>query len=162
MSNITSLPSSQDERVNAALAHVTILIPFFGFIAPFVTWLTQKEKSRYVAFHGLQALVYQLSMMTAWFMGLGCYVCSFCSTYLILPFASPSGTTQSVNPLIFVGLLIPFLVFGVVFIGSFACVIYGIVGAIMTFQGKPFRYFFIGNLVERLMQQKENVVDKSR
>jgi hypothetical protein len=114
-----------------------------------------------VAFHGLQALVYQLCMIAAWFLGMGCYMCSFFSMFLTLPFASASGTSQSVDPLIGIGFFIPFLVFGAIFIGSFAFIVYGIVGAIMTFQGKPFRYVFIGNRVERFMQQKEYVVDKS-
>jgi len=154
MSNIFSSTPNQDERVMAALAHITTIMPFFGIIAPIVIWVTQKEKSRYVAFHGLQALVYQLSMIAVWFVGMGCYMCSFLSIFLTLPFASSSGTTQSINPLIFIGSLIPLLVFGAIFIGNFAFIIYGIVGAIMTFRGKPFRYVFIGNRVERFMQEK--------
>jgi hypothetical protein len=33
-------------------------------------------------------------------------------------------------------------------------VIYGVVGAVMAFQGKPFRYVIIGKRVERFMQAK--------
>jgi hypothetical protein len=46
------------------------------------------------------------------------------------------------------------LVFGAAFIGGAAFMVYGIVGAVMTFQGKSFRYIIIGNRVERFMQPK--------
>ena len=33
--------------------------------------------------------------------------------------------------------------------GNLAFVIYGIIGAVMTYQGKDFRYVFIGNRIEK-------------
>jgi len=41
---------SQDERIIAALANVTIVLPFWGAIGAIVIWATQKDKSTYVAF----------------------------------------------------------------------------------------------------------------
>ena len=52
---------SQDERIMAALSHATALLPFMGVIAPIVIWVTQKDKSQYVAFQALQAMAYQLN-----------------------------------------------------------------------------------------------------
>ena len=34
-------------------------------------------------------------------------------------------------------------------VGNLAFVIYGIVGAVMTYQGKEFRYVFIGNRIDK-------------
>ena len=157
MTNIDSLTPTQDERVMAALSHISALLPMMGVIAPIVIWVTQKEKSKYVAFQALQALAYQLTMILAWFVGMGCYMFSFFGTFFTIPF---SGSSQSPSPLFALGFIIPFLVFGAIFIGGFIFVIYGIVGAVMAFQGKPFRYVLIGNRVERFMQpkQEQNVV----
>ena len=51
----------------AALAHASALLNLFsgagGLIAALVIWLTQKEKSAWVAFHALQALVFQAVVM---------------------------------------------------------------------------------------------------
>ncbi len=155
MNDFTSLPSSPDERVMAALAHITVIIPFMGVIAPIIIWATQKEKSRYVAFHALQALGYQLCMIAAWFIAMGCYMCSIFSTVLTIPLSS-SGTGQSISPFFFVGIAIPYLVFGVILMGGLAFIVYGIVGAVLTLQGKPFHYILIGMWVEHFMQQNKN------
>lgn len=151
MTNNVSQAPTQDERVMAALSHVSALLPMIGVIAPIVIWVTQKEKSKYVAFQALQALAYQLCMILAWFVGMGCYMVSFFGTFFTLPF---SDSSQPSNPIFTMGFIIPFLVIGAIFIGGIFFVIYGIVGAVMTFQGKPFRYVIIGKRVERFMQPK--------
>jgi uncharacterized Tic20 family protein len=153
MTNINSLTPTQDERVMAALSHVSALLPMMGVIAPIVIWVTQKEKSKYVAFQSLQALAYQLSMILAWFIGMGCYMFSFFGTFFTLPF---SDSSQPPSPLFAIGFIIPFLVFGAIFIGGFLFIIYGIVAAVMAFQGKPFRYVIIGNRVERFMHPNQD------
>lgn len=154
MTNIDPQIPTQDERIMAALSHVSALLPMVGVIAPIVIWVTQKEKSQYVAFQALQALAYQLGMIAAWIIGMGCYMCSFIGTFATIPFMPSSGSSQSDNPLFLLPVLIPFLVFGAIFIGGFFFIVYGVIGAIMAFQGKPFRYFIIGNRVEHFMQQK--------
>ena len=156
MTNFDSLMPTQDERVMAALSHVSALLPMMGVIAPIVIWVTQNEKSRYVAFQSLQALAYQLSMIAAWFVGMGCYMLSFFGTFITIPFASPSENPQSLDPLFGLAFIIPFLVFGAIFIGGFFFIVYGIIGAIMAFQGKPFRYMIIGKRVEHFMQPKQD------
>ncbi|MGC1376633.1 MAG: DUF4870 domain-containing protein [Anaerolineales bacterium] len=156
MSNSTSSTSNQDERVMAALAHISALMPFMGVVVPIVIWVTQKDKSQYVAFQALQAAAYQLSMIVAWFIGMGCYMCSFFSMFLSAPFSSSSETPQNANPLIWLTFLIPFLVFGAIFLGGFAFIAYGFVGAVMAIQGKSFRYILIGKQVKHFMQPKQD------
>jgi uncharacterized Tic20 family protein len=158
MSNVEALTPTQDERVMAALAHISALLPMMGVIAPIVIWVTQKEKSQYVAFQALQALAYQLTMIMAWFVGMGCYMLSFFGTFITIPFSSSSGNSHSVSPLFGLTFIIPFLVFGAIFCGGFLFVIYGVIGAIMAFQGKPFRYFVLGKSLERFMQSKQGTV----
>ena len=155
MTNTDSPTPTQDERVMAGLSHVSALLPLMGIIAPIVIWVTQKEKSKYVAFQSLQALAYQLVMVLAWFIGMGCYMLSFFGTFISIPFASSSGNSQSVSPLFGLAFLIPFLVFGLIFLGGFAFMIYGFIGAVLAFQGKPFRYAVIGRRVEHFMQPKQ-------
>lgn len=138
----------------AALSHISVLLPMMGVIAPIVIWVTQKDKSRYVAFQSLQALVYQLTMIASWFLGMGCYMFSFFGTFLTIPLAF--GRSQALSPLFAVPFLIPFVVIGVLFIGSFCFIAYGVVAAIMALQGKPFRYAVIGRQVERFISPEGN------
>lgn len=142
--NTTSYPT-QDERVMAALSHVTVLIPTIGVIAPIVIWATQKEKSRFVAFQALQAAAFQLLIVVLWFVGMACYMGSF---FLMFGGIALSQSAGRFNP----GpgfAVIPFLViFGMLSI-MLLMVIIGIVAAIMVFQGKDFHYPLIGDFVER-------------
>jgi len=152
MTDLDNLTPSPDERVMAALSHVSALLPLIGVIAPIVIWVTQREKSRYVAFQSLQALAYQLTMIIAWFLSMGCYMCSFFGTFLSLFVTEAAPISQSSDFLAILISVLPFLVIGVIFVFGIAFVIYGVIGAILAFQGKPFRYVIIGKRVERFMQ----------
>jgi uncharacterized Tic20 family protein len=156
MTNIDSLAPDQDDRVMAALSHVSALLPMIGVIAPIVIWVTQKGKSQYVAFQSLQAIAYQLSMVAAWFIGMGCYMCSFLGNIVTMSFTSSTRGSDYLSPIYGLGFIFPFIIIGLIFIGGFVFVIYGIVGAVMTFQGKPFRYALIGRRVEQFMQPRQD------
>jgi uncharacterized Tic20 family protein len=147
--------SPQDERIMAAISHISVVLPMIGVLAPILIWVTQKEKSRYVAFQALQALAFQLSMIIAYAMGMGCYMCSFLGNFLSIFFASSTGYGQYLVVLSGVMFAIPFLVMCMIFAGGLFYILYGVIGAIMTFQGKQFRYALIGKRVERYMQRKQ-------
>lgn len=145
---VTSTPN-QNDRIMAAFAHITALLPLMGIIAPIIIWTTQKDKSEFVAFQALQAAVYQLTMILLWFVGMGCYMLSFFGMFLTIPFAESSSSAW---PADIVGIFFPFISMGAIFIGGAVFIIYGIVAAIMTVQGKDFRYVIIGRRLERFMQ----------
>ena len=151
----TSTPT-QNDKIMAALAHVSAILPLMGVIAPIVIWATQKDKSEFVAFQALQAVAYQLLMILAWFVGMGCYMLSFFSTFLTIPLAgSSSDVDPTVSPIFILGFLIPFIIFGAIFIGGAVFIIYGLVGAVATFQGKDFRYLLIGNRLANYLNKSD-------
>lgn len=145
---------SQDDRVMAGLAHITAIIWFIGVIVPIVIWVTQKDKSRYVAFQALQAIIYQMIMIVAWFIGMAVYMVS--SFGFVFPMILLSSSNSGPITILFtiLGFLIPFAVLGLIIFGGFAFILYAIIAAIMGFQGKPFRYLLIGNWVTRFMTPK--------
>ncbi len=55
--NLTQ-PTS-DERLLAMLSHLSIFLG--GIILPIILWATQKDKSKFVRFHSLQAIFYHLA-----------------------------------------------------------------------------------------------------
>ncbi len=139
--------SPQDEHIVAALAHISVLLPQIGVIAPIVIWVMQKERSRFVAFQALQAIAYQLLLILIWFGGMACYMGSFVLTFaggvILASRISGPGLVFFLPFVVFLGILLLMLVF----------VIYGIVAAVLTFQGKDFRYALIGRWVERYTQR---------
>ncbi len=58
---------TQEEKLWALLAHLSgllVLVSGFGqFIAPFVIYLMYSGKSKFVAFHALQSLVWQFAIL---------------------------------------------------------------------------------------------------
>jgi uncharacterized Tic20 family protein len=149
-----SVSPTQNDKIMAALAHVSAILPFMGVIAPIVIWTTQKDKSEFVAFQALQAIAYQLLMILAWFVGMGCYMLSIFSTFLTIPFAGGEAD-PTVAPLLMVGFFVPFIIFGVMFLGGAIFIIYGIIGAVAIFQGKEFRYLIIGKRLADYLQKSD-------
>ena len=142
-----TLPT-QDERIMGALPHISVLIPYIGVIVPIMIWVTQKDKSRFVYIHALQAAAYQLVLFVATPLGWGCYFLSFVLLIPTKALIQPSSEW----PVLAVT-FIPFCVLGLIGLGWLLFLIYGIVAAIQVFQGKDFRYIVIGDQVERFMQK---------
>lgn len=145
---------NQNDRIMAALAHISIILPFMGVIAPIIIWVTQKEKSEYVAFQAIQAVVYQLTMLLAWFVGMGCYMLTFFSMFITTLFTSRSeGEVDPSAAPFFVGFFfLPFLIMGAMLLGQAFFFIYGLIGTVQTFRGKDFKYIVIGNYLQKNLQ----------
>lgn len=135
-----------NERIAAALAHASVIVPTIGFVVPVVIWVTQKEKSAYVAFQAVQAAAYQLLMVMIWFLGMGCYMCSIIG---FIPLQA--GLDYAMNSSMEILFVFPFLVFGAVILLSLAWVIYGLAAAVMALQGKDFRYLILGDRIEHFL-----------
>jgi uncharacterized Tic20 family protein len=124
-------PLSRDPQLLSAIAHASILAVFLmgplTLIVPLVIWLTERNRpgrSEEIEFHGRQAFFFQA------FVYLSCFV---------------AGALTALLTLIFIGLLfIPFLI--VFFLGA---VVYGVYGAMQVWQGRPFRYRYLTDFIEK-------------
>ena len=169
MSDHPQLLSRQDERVFAALSHITILLPFMGILGPVLVWATQKEKSEYVKFHALQAIFYQMSLILMGVIGFICYFLSFFLSFggmflgmFSIPLTATGGEPE--NPLLMILLLlvstlpvaIPFAVVGIMMLVGLVFLVYGVVGAIISMQGNAFAYIFIGKRVRAFLAEENN------
>ncbi len=120
-----------DERTWAMLSHLSVLLNlvtgFGGPIAALIIYLVYKERSRLVAYHALQSLVFQL----IWWVGGGAV-------------AGISWAISGALSAVFIGLLcIPFACILSLFpVGG---LIYGTVGAVQTSQGQDFKYWLVGD-----------------
>jgi uncharacterized Tic20 family protein len=120
-----------EERSWAMLAHLSILLNLvtglLGPVGALIIYLVYKDRSRYVAYHSLQSLIFQL---IAW-VGGGVLT-------------AIAWTITGVLSAILVGLLcIPIsLVISVIPLGA---IIYGIIGGIQCNEGQDFRYWLVGD-----------------
>jgi uncharacterized Tic20 family protein len=147
-----SVEPSKDSRTMAALAHAGIVIPLWGLICTIIIWITQREKSRFIRFQALQAIVYHIVGMALstllgtltlfigfiWFSSSPMAFTDFDHTTALGPgeFFPPF-----LSPLVYIGVTIWSL--------QILYAIYGIVGAIQALRGRDFRYILIGPWLER-------------
>lgn len=125
--------SEADERQWAMFAHLSILLNlvtgFLGVIAPLVIYMIYKDRSRYVAYHSLQSLIFQL----VWWVGGGFLIgaawaiTGILSAVLIGLLCIPVALVLSLIPLAALG--------------------YGIYGGVQVSQGRDFKYWLVGDWV---------------
>jgi uncharacterized membrane protein len=115
------------------LAHLSVLANLFtGFLGPVVAlviYLVYKDRSRYVAYHAMQAFVFQL----LWWVGGGVLT-------------GITWTITGVLSAVFVGILcIPLAL--LVSAMPLVAIIYGIIGGVQTSKGEDFKYWLVGDWV---------------
>lgn len=127
----TNSSKTFDPVLLSMIAHGSILAVFFlgplTLLVPLIIWLSERNQpkpSDLVLFHARHAFFYQLAV----------YLIGFIA-----------GIFIALLTLIFVGLFfIPFLILFLL-----AAILYGVYGAIQVWQGKPFRYKYISDFVEK-------------
>lgn len=137
-------PSQSDCNL-AALAHGSTLLNLFpglGILAALLIWLNVKERSRYAGFQSLQALAFQVAVLLATLLG----------GILVAVGWVVSGLLTAV----LVGcLLMPFALLLTIAVGlvPIAGLVYGLVGAYEVYYGHDFRYWLVGEWLEREQAQ---------
>ena len=135
----------QDERVLAGLAHGSILLgPLTngvgGIVSALVIWLIQRDKSAYVAFQALQALVYQVAA----FVLAGLVTCCWAAVWMLMWMPAMAANPEAYKDVPPTGMWIG-LALAVVPLAVWAVtMVYGLVGAARTLGGHDFRYAIIG------------------
>jgi uncharacterized Tic20 family protein len=155
---------TQDERTMAALAHASVVLTFIlalgtgglggllGILVPLLIWLTYKEKSAYVSFQALQATVFQAVSILLMVVVLAV------SIILIVVGWTISGALTAV----LIGLcLMPFALLITVVLALLVLILplaqlgYGLYAAYETYQGRDFRYWLVGENLEKEMAKRQ-------
>lgn len=123
----------EEERTWAMLAHLSILLNlvtgFLGPVAALIIYLVYKDRSRFVGYHALQSMVFQL---IAW-VGAG-----------IL--AAVAWTVSGLLAVILIGCLLMPIALAISLV-PLAALVYGVIGALQVNQGQDFRYWLVGDWV---------------
>ena len=123
----------EEERQWAMIAHLGVLLNlvsgFLGTVVPLAIYMIYKDRSRYVAYQSLQALVFQL----IWWVGgmiitsVAWAITGILSAVVIGLLCIPFACIVSLMPLVALG--------------------YGIYGGIQASQGQDFKYWLVGDWV---------------
>lgn len=136
-----------EERIIAALAHLSALAMGMGVFIPVLFWSTQREKSKYAAFQSLQAYGYQTLGYTLWmlvYLAL-CVVMLVVLTLTAVLIDSRPSLAEPVS-LIWLSLL---LLGALGLIGVYLFI--PVVAAVMCALGRDFRYPFLGERLAKFV-----------
>ena len=121
----------EEERQWAMIAHLGVLVNlvsgFLGPVVPLGIYMVYKDRSRYVAYQSLQALIFQL----IWWVGGGVLagiawaITGALSAVVVGLLCIPFACIISAMPLVALG--------------------YGVYGGIQTSQGQDFKYWLVGD-----------------
>jgi uncharacterized Tic20 family protein len=153
---------TRDEMTWAAMAHASILITLLlgvisggiavilGPIIPAIIWYVYRDKSEYVVEQARQATIFQLAGI------LGLLALSLVGAVLV----AVGWTVSAVLVIILVGLiLLPImLIVTLVWVVAIVAlpivqVVYGCYAALEAYNGRPFRYWWIADLIDRYQAQ---------
>lgn len=136
---------SAENRLLAALAHGSVVAQGIGILVGIFVYLTQREKSRFVAYQGLQAAVYQLInliitvvLWLAWGVLYG---------LSMIPLIRQAETNPDAAPPAIFWISMILMVIPLVYMVLAG--LYGLWGAVRTWQGKDFKYLILGNWLEK-------------
>ena len=143
---------STENRLLAALVHGSVVTQGLGILVGVFVYITQREKSHYAAFQGLQAAVYQLvnliiviGMWVVWGIFYGLSILSL----IKLEETNPDAAPPAIFWIAMISMVIPLIY--MVLVG-----LYGLWGALRSWQGKDFRYLIIGNWLDKSGLWKED------
>lgn len=132
-----------ESRLLAALSHAAIVLQAIGVLVGIVVYVTQRDKSRFAAFQGLQAAVYQLTVMVV---GIVLWMCwGLCYFATSIPLMADPNAYDAPPPFFWVGFGSMVIPLGLLLLAA----LYGLLGAIRVWQGADFRYIGIGPWLER-------------
>jgi uncharacterized Tic20 family protein len=149
---------TRDEMTWAALAHASILVTFLlgvatggvgailGVIIPAAIWYAYRDKSEYVVDQARQATIFQLAGVLGW------YALILAGAIVLVA----GAVVGAVLTIILIGLLLLLVVAllaviwgAAILVLPIAQVVYGCYAAAEAYNGRPFRYRWIMDVVDR-------------
>lgn len=137
--------TTSDERTMAALAHALQIIGWLGWLPALIIFLIKKE-SRFVRFHALQVLLFQIAVVIIWI--------AVMAAWMIVIFSMVFQTTPGSHPAqpptgFFIAAPI---IWGAFFVTWIAVLVLAIVYAIKAGRGEWANYPIFGNMARRFLR----------
>lgn len=144
-----NIPPTSDEKMMGALAHI------FGPLVAIIVWAIQKDKSRFVKFQALQALVFDV--IVAVIMG-AFFLCIFGVAFLgmsgsMFSVMNNPSSGNDVVPFFLLPVMFPFMIFGCIFPFSFVLLIVRLITGISVLNGRNYPYPVIGKWLDNFLEK---------
>lgn len=156
------LNEEHEFRWVAAMGHFSILIIFWGMLAPLIAWILYGKRNRFMNFQSLQTLIYQGLTTILYFAGGFMYLFGFLA---LIAGAGVVGNPDFNSPRGMIGMI----VFGISLLISFGFIllmpflhILGQWAGVRVLKGDDYRYPLIGKLVEKFISRKTALDEEKR
>lgn len=143
------LKEAQEDRVVASVAHGSAIITLWGLIFPLVAWISQKDRSAFLRFQSLQALLYQGVGALAYLGTMALYFV-FSFGVMLLMFADPS-VAESPDAFMLAFMIPVFLIMFVFFVLGPIYMFFAFLASVRILRGHDYRYPVLGSLLARRM-----------
>jgi len=132
---------TNDEKLLGLFSHLSLF--FGGIIVPIIFWAINKDKSKFVTFHALQALFFHIAyIVLIIFLVIILVIAGFGVSFLSFGLHS---TTSSGAPVLIIIFIIVF--YGILFLTMFFMIGYSIYMSIKAYHGELKKYPIIGKMV---------------
>ena len=157
LETVEDQPDAASDWTVAALAHASVLLTLvsafaggvgalIGLVVPLVIYLSYRERSRFIGFQALQALVYQGTGVLAYLVIAAALTLGVTVVWIITGLLSTVVVGLLLMP---AALLITALMVILLLIAPPAWLAYGLYAAYQVYQGGAFRYWLVGGWLER-------------
>ncbi len=134
-----------ENRLLAAITHFSVIVQGTGILVGIFIYVSQREKTRYVAFQALQAAAYQLITfvitIVLWLLWGILYGLSMIPLIMQAE-TNPDAAPPAIFWISMILMVVP--LFYMIITG-----LYGLWGGLRAWQGKDFKYLLIGNWLEK-------------
>jgi uncharacterized Tic20 family protein len=145
MNDAISVPApTQDEKTMAMLAHVLQI--FTWWIGPLVIFIV-KQDSKFVRFHALQALLWQIALIVFWMLGMGVWLAVIFST--IFSSAGNPAPNQAPPVALFAGIGLIWVLLMAVYLSN---ILFGILFGVKAGRGEWASYPLIGRWARHIVK----------
>lgn len=146
-----TLNKAREEQIVAGIVYFSSIIPMFGMIVPFITWIVSREKSSFLVFHALQALLFQVIGTAVYIFLFVLYFLSFFVVFIAGAVTAITSGNNEPGPIFFIFFCIPFVIFFLIFVSFFLFGIYAITAGISIIINGDFKVILLGKALEKYL-----------
>jgi uncharacterized Tic20 family protein len=145
----TPLNDEHQERWVAAMGHFSVIILFWGLLAPLTTWILQRRQNSFLRFQSIQATIYQAFVNVIY---IGATMVSFAGMVPLFLWAGMQGNSRDNSTIFMAGPILFLLFLFLMFLVMLIIPLFHILGqwaGYRVLKGENYRYPMLGKLVEK-------------
>ena len=151
------LNDEYQERWVAAMGHFSVIILFWGLLAPLTTWILQRRQNNFLKFQSIQTTMYQAIVNVIY---IGATILSFAGMIPLFLWAVFQGNSSSNSAFFVLGPILFLLLLFITFLIMLIIPLFHILGqwaGYRVLKGDNYRYPLIGKMVEKRLAKSYGV-----